>query len=236
MFERFSDDARSAVFLGVEEAELLHHDWVGTEHLVLGLIRERGEAAEAMKLMNIWLEPARAQVANMIVKRDIPPGGGRQFTPRVKRVLSLALREALRLNHDGIATKWIHIGPEHILLGLIREGEGGGIDVLRRLGADLYQLRHKVLFLMGHAEGEAPTDDPAESLVRTATERARRAREVSERLAAAVGDPSVTADDIFFGHFIREERMASLERALKRFEDEQQLKSRRLPGSSEGPA
>jgi ATP-dependent Clp protease ATP-binding subunit ClpC len=118
MFERFTDRARRVVVLAQEEARLLNHNYVGTEHVLLGLIREsQGVAAKALESLGISLEAVRTQVEEIIGQGQMAPTGHIPFTPRAKKVLELSLREAKQLGHD-------YIGTEHILLGLIREGEG----------------------------------------------------------------------------------------------------------------
>jgi ATP-dependent Clp protease ATP-binding subunit ClpC len=139
MFERFTDRARRVLVLAQEEARLLNHNHIGTEHLLLGLIHEHeGIAAQALVQMDISLEAVREKVEETIVLSGGPPIGSPPFTPRAKKVLELSLREALQLGHS-------HIGTEHLLLGLIKEGEGVGAQVLVTLGVDLYQLRQKVI-------------------------------------------------------------------------------------------
>src|SRR4028118_1853590 len=132
MFERFTDRARRVVVLAQEEARLLNHNWIGTEHILLGLIHENdGLAAKVLEQLGISLEAVRAKVQAIIgVGGDEVPSGHIPFTPRSKKVLELSLREALQLGHN-------YIGTEHILLGLIREGEGVGAQVLVNLGAEL---------------------------------------------------------------------------------------------------
>ncbi|MCE2512474.1 MAG: hypothetical protein J4F50_07955 [Acidimicrobiia bacterium] len=148
MFERFTDRARRAVVLAQEEARLLKHTYIGTEHILLGLIHdEEGVAAKALESLDISLESVRGQVEEIIGPGGQEPAGHIPFTPRAKRVLELSLREALKLRHN-------YIGTEHILLGLIREGEGVAAQVLVKLGADLPGVRHQVLALL-EAEGEA---------------------------------------------------------------------------------
>ena len=118
MFERFTDAARHAVVLAQEECRLLNHDHIGTEHILLGLIREQeAMGAKALESMNISLEAVRQQVEEIIGQGQAAPTGHIPFTPRAKKVLELSLREALQLGHN-------YIGTEHILLGLIHEGEG----------------------------------------------------------------------------------------------------------------
>ena len=125
VFERFTDRARRAVVLAQEEARMLNHDYIGTEHLLLGLVRERdGVAGKALASLDISLEAVRRQVEEIIGQGQAAPTGHIPFTPRAKKVLELSLREALQLGHN-------YIGTEHILLGLIREGEGVATQVLK---------------------------------------------------------------------------------------------------------
>jgi ATP-dependent Clp protease ATP-binding subunit ClpA len=142
MFERFTDRARRVVVLAQEEARLLNHNYVGTEHVLLGLIREsQGVAAKALESLGISLEAVRAQVEEIIGQGQMAPTGHIPFTPRAKKVLELSLREAKQLGHN-------YIGTEHILLGLIREGEGVAAQVLVRLGGDLSWVRQQVIQLL----------------------------------------------------------------------------------------
>src|SRR4029453_16227200 len=148
VFERFTDRARRAVVLAQEEARMLNHDYIGTEHLLLGLVRERdGVAGKALASLDISIEAVRRQVEEIIGQGRAAPTGHIPFTPRAKKVLELALREALQLGHN-------YIGTEHILLGLIREGEGVATQVLVQLGANLHDVRETVIQLMsGWTEG-----------------------------------------------------------------------------------
>jgi ATP-dependent Clp protease ATP-binding subunit ClpC len=139
MFERFTDRARRVVVLAQEEARLLNHNYIGTEHILLGLIHEgEGVAAKALQLLEISLEAVRAEVEETIGPGIQTPTGHIPFTPRAKRVLELALGEARQLGHD-------YIGTEHLLLALIREGEGVAAQVLTKLGADLDRVRAEVV-------------------------------------------------------------------------------------------
>ena len=155
MFERFTDRARRVVVLAQEEARLLNHNYIGTEHILLGLIHEgEGVAAKALESLGISLESVRGQVEEIIGQGGNSPSGHIPFTPRAKKVLELSLREALQLGHN-------YIGTEHILLGLIREGEGVAAQVLVKLGADLARVREQVIQLLsayggvsGSAHGE----------------------------------------------------------------------------------
>jgi ATP-dependent Clp protease ATP-binding subunit ClpC len=147
MFERFTDRARRVVVLAQEEARLLNHSYIGTEHILLGLIHEgEGVAAKALESLGISLEAVRAQVEEIIGQGGSSPSGHIPFTPRAKKVLELSLREALQLGHN-------YIGTEHILLGLIREGEGVAAQVLVKLGADLSRVRQQVIQLLSGYQG-----------------------------------------------------------------------------------
>src|SRR5256886_108520 len=155
MFERFTDRARRVVVLAQEEARMLNHNYIGTEHILLGLIHEgEGVAAKALESLGISLEAVRQQVEEIIGQGQQAPSGHIPFTPRAKKVLELSLREALQLGHN-------YIGTEHILLGLIREGEGVAAQVLVKLGADLSRVRQQVIQLLsgyaGSKESGAPT-------------------------------------------------------------------------------
>ena len=159
MFERFTDRARRVVVLAQEEARMLSHNYIGTEHILLGLIHEgEGVAAKALESLDISLEAVRAQVEDIIGQGQQAPSGHIPFTPRAKKVLELSLREALQLGHN-------YIGTEHILLGLIREGEGVAAQVLVKLGADLNRVRQQVIQLVQGFQGkEAETSGaPQES-------------------------------------------------------------------------
>ncbi|MBL3700665.1 ATP-dependent Clp protease ATP-binding subunit [Leucobacter luti] len=149
MFERFTDRARRVVVLAQEEAKMLNHNYIGTEHILLGLIHEgEGVAAKALEQLEISLDAVRAQVTDIIGTGQQPPAGHIPFTPRAKKVLELSLREALQLGHN-------YIGTEHILLGLIREGEGVAAQVLVKLGADLNRVRQTVIQLLsGYQAGK----------------------------------------------------------------------------------
>ncbi|RJL22552.1 ATP-dependent Clp protease ATP-binding subunit [Bailinhaonella thermotolerans] len=150
MFERFTDRARRVVVLAQEEARMLNHNYIGTEHILLGLIHEgEGVAAKALESLGISLEGVRQQVEEIIGQGQSAPSGHIPFTPRAKKVLELSLREALQLGHN-------YIGTEHILLGLIREGEGVAAQVLVKLGADLNRVRQQVIQLLHGYQGKEP--------------------------------------------------------------------------------
>ncbi len=150
MFERFTDRARRVVVLAQEEARMLNHNYIGTEHILLGLIHEgEGVAAKSLESLNISLEAVRSQVEEIIGQGQQAPSGHIPFTPRAKKVLEFSLREALQLGHN-------YIGTEHILLGLIREGEGVAAQVLVKLGADLGRVRQQVIQLLSGYQGKEP--------------------------------------------------------------------------------
>jgi ATP-dependent Clp protease ATP-binding subunit ClpC len=143
MFERFSERARQVVVLAQDEARSLKHNYIGTEHLLLGLFREEeGIAARALESLQITLEEVRAQVARIVGEGDESAGGQIPFTPRAKKVLELSMREALSLGHN-------FIGTEHILLGVARENGGVAARILLDLGADDQKIRDAVLATLG---------------------------------------------------------------------------------------
>jgi ATP-dependent Clp protease ATP-binding subunit ClpC len=157
MFERFTDRARRVIVLAQDEARLLNHNYIGTEHILLGLIHEgEGVAAQALESVGLTLDSVREQVEELVGKGQTPPSGHIPFTPRAKRVLELSLREALQINHS-------YIGTEHVLLGLIREGEGVAVQVLIKMGLDLSRVRNAVMDLMqGNQQGAGTGPQPAE--------------------------------------------------------------------------
>jgi ATP-dependent Clp protease ATP-binding subunit ClpC len=184
MFERFTDRARRVVVLAQEEARMLNHNYIGTEHILLGLIHEgEGVAAKALESLGISLEAVRQQVEEIIGQGQQAPSGHIPFTPRAKKVLELSLREALQLGHN-------YIGTEHILLGLIREGEGVAAQVLVKLGADLNRVRQQVIQLLsgysqpgkeaatagGPAEGTPATSLVLDQFGRNLTQAAREGK------------------------------------------------------------
>jgi ATP-dependent Clp protease ATP-binding subunit ClpA len=147
MFERFTDQARRVVVLAQEEARLLNHNYIGTEHLLLGLLGEtKGMAAKALESLGISPAAVRQQVEVIIGQGRQAPPGHIPFTPRATKVLDLADREARALGHN-------IIGTEHLLLGLIREGDGVAAQVLVKLGADLNQVRQQVIQLLHGSQG-----------------------------------------------------------------------------------
>jgi ATP-dependent Clp protease ATP-binding subunit ClpC len=150
MFERFTDRARRVVVLAQQEARSLDHNYIGTEHILLGLLHEgEGVAAKALESLGISLDAVRQQVEEIIGRGHQAPSGHIPFTPRAKKVLELSLREALQLGHD-------YIGTEHILLGLLREGDGVAVQILVRLGADLNRVRQQVIQLLHGRQEKGP--------------------------------------------------------------------------------
>jgi ATP-dependent Clp protease ATP-binding subunit ClpC len=177
MFERFTDRARRAVVLAQEEARMLNHDYIGTEHILLGLIHEnRGVAARALESLGISLDAVRQQVKEIIGQGQQPPSGHIPFTPRAKKVLELSLREALQLGHS-------YIGTEHILLGLIREGDGVAAQVLVKLGADLNRVRQQVIQLLHGYQGKEPASAGTAAAGASVADLADRLTSLAARLA-----------------------------------------------------
>ena len=187
MFERFTDRARRVVVLAQEEARLLDHNYIGTEHILLGLVREgEGVAARALESLHISLATVRGDIESTVGKGEATPAGHIPFTPRAKKVLELSLREALQLGHN-------YIGTEHILLGLVREGEGVAARVLQKQGADLDRVRQTVIQLLSGYVAEPVAAPGAES--RPSAERAGRAvtpgevRRAQALLSSTKGNP-----------------------------------------------
>jgi ATP-dependent Clp protease ATP-binding subunit ClpC len=154
VFERFTDRARRVVVLAQEEARMLNHNSIGTEHILLGLLAEgQGVAAKALESLGIPLQDVRKQVKEIIGEGRSAPMGHIPFTPRAKKVLELSLREALQLKHN-------YIGTEHVLLGLIRLGEGVGSQVLEKMGADVEAVRKAVVQLLSGYTGTPAEETP----------------------------------------------------------------------------
>ena len=178
MFERFTDRARRVVVRAQEEARLLNHNYIGTEHLLLGVVHDaEGVAARSLRAIGVSLETVRAQVEEIIGHGQSTPTGHIPFTPRAKKVLELSLREALQLGHN-------YIGTEHILLGIIREGEGVAAQVLVKLGADLSRVREQVVQLVG--EEDPPPASGAVSIGRVTESAGPRAAAGVSRLVRVV--------------------------------------------------
>jgi ATP-dependent Clp protease ATP-binding subunit ClpC len=172
VFERFTDRARRVLVLAQEEARLLNHNYIGTEHLLLGLIHEgEGVAAKALESLGISLQAVRTEVEEIIGQGQSAPTGHIPFTPRAKKVLELSLREAKQLGHN-------YIGTEHILLGLIREGEGVAAQVLVKLGAGLDRVRQQVIHVLSGSAAAGMEAGARTRLVRmTVPEELRQAEE-----------------------------------------------------------
>jgi ATP-dependent Clp protease ATP-binding subunit ClpC len=178
MFERFTERARRVVVLAQEEARMLNHNYIGTEHLLLGLIHEgEGVAAKALESLGISLQAVRRQVEEIIGQGQEAPPGHIAFTPRAKKVLELSLREAKELGHN-------YIGTEHILLGLIREGEGVAAQVLVKLGAGLERVRQQVIGLLHGYQGQEPASAGTGEGPGLSDDALARAGSLDRRLAA----------------------------------------------------
>jgi ATP-dependent Clp protease ATP-binding subunit ClpA len=209
MFERFTDRARRVVVLSQEEARLLNHNYIGTEHLLLGLIHEgQGVAAKALESLGIRLEAVRAQVEEIIGRGQEAPSGQIPFTPRAKKVLELSLREALQLGHN-------YMGTEHILLGLIREGEGVAAQVLVKLGADFSRVRQQVIQLLsgsaGDPEAAAGTRPVRMSVPEDLREAEEQLAQVRRQKVAAI-----EAQDFDRAAALRDQELQLLERLAER--------------------
>jgi hypothetical protein len=153
-FDRFTDRARKVLTLAQDEAQRFNHNYIGTEHLLLGLVREgQGVAALALQNMDVDLTKVRSAVEFIIGRGDRPITGEVGLTPRAKRIIELAIDEARRLGHN-------HIGTEHLLLGIIREGEGIAAGVLESLGVNLDKARHEVIRILSRADSVAADDIP----------------------------------------------------------------------------
>ncbi len=206
MFERFTDRARNVVVLAQDEARLLNHNYIGTEHILLGLIHEgEGVAAKALDLLGISLAAVRQQVEEIIGRGQQAPSGHIPFTPRAKKVLELSLREALQLGHN-------YIGTEHILLGLIREGKGVAAQVLVKLGGNLDRVRQQVIAL----EQENPTTEelPPAARRRTVRTQASAAAEAFAHTERENAAQAAKLDEILSRLDSISSRLTAIERAL----------------------
>jgi ATP-dependent Clp protease ATP-binding subunit ClpA len=195
VFERFTDGARRVLVLAQEEAHLLNHSFIGTEHILLGLIHEgEGLAAKALESLGISLEAVRERVEETIGPAGTAPTGSPPFTPRTKKVLELSLREALQLGHN-------YIGTEHMLLGLVREGEGVAAQVLVSMGADLPRVRRQVIQLLSGFGGSEPGEQsPRFDVPEPASVEPRKLVEVGSRCRFEVvraGRSKETAEEVF---------------------------------------
>jgi ATP-dependent Clp protease ATP-binding subunit ClpA len=224
MFERFTDRARRVVVLAQEEARMLNHNYIGTEHILLGLIHEgEGVAAKALESLGISLEAVRQQVEEIIGQGQQAPSGHIPFTPRAKKVLELSLREALQLGHN-------YIGTEHILLGLIREGEGVAAQVLVKLGGDLNRVRQQVIAVLGGSAREEAGESEAGGRPEAAGGGAGMGPEVR-----IVGSPAQMAEILNRLRSI-DTRLAALERHLGLGTAEPDPAAREEPAPGSGPA
>jgi ATP-dependent Clp protease ATP-binding subunit ClpC len=182
MFERFTERARRVVVLAQEEARELDHNYIGTEHLLLGILRDgEGVAVRALDELGVSRPAVREQVVAMVGRGGSTPSGHIPFTARAKKVLELSLREALQLSHN-------HIGTEHILLGILREGDGVAAQVLTGLGADLNRVRAKVLELVPAS--------PVEAMELSGPGRAALSSPVVARIIRRLDDIAVRLDAI----------------------------------------
>lgn len=197
MFDRFSHRARLCLVFAQEEAKYLDHDWVGTEHLLLGLIRVRdGVAAHALEALGVSLGSVRGRVEAMIGRGPSPVSGALRLTPRTKKVLELSLREALRLGHN-------YVGTEHILLSIIREGDGVAARVLDQMGVTFSEAQANIMRLLAagpHSEAGPGADAPSrtfsdvvEGIAAVFDENARLRAEV-DRLRQTLSEHGIDPD------------------------------------------
>jgi ATP-dependent Clp protease ATP-binding subunit ClpC len=187
MFERFTDRARRTVVVAQQEAGRLNHNYIGTEHLLLGLLYEgEGTAAQALGSLGVNLDAARLQVVDIIGTSGSAPTGHIPFTPRAKRVLELSMRESLGLGHN-------YIGTEHLLLGLLSEGEGVAVQVLERLGVTPTGAHDRVLQILGRAPEGGVQSGPA--VMEASTFLSRGAAGVSQ-LAEGRGDQRLGSEHV----------------------------------------
>jgi ATP-dependent Clp protease ATP-binding subunit ClpA len=213
MFERFTDRARRVIVLAQEEARLLNHDYIGTEHLLLGLAHEgQGVAAKALELLGIRLEALRSRVEEIIGQGQQAPSGHIPFTPRAKKVLELSLRESQQLGHN-------YIGTEHLLLGLVREGEGVAAQVLVKLGADQARVRQQVSQLLrGSAGGEEAAEQAGAGTRLVHMTVPEDLREAEEQLAQVrrQKEAAIMAQDFERAAALRDQEVQLLERLAER--------------------
>jgi predicted DNA-binding transcriptional regulator AlpA len=222
LFTRFTDRARRAVVKGQEEARLLQHNYIGTEHLLLGLLSiEEGLAYEVLSMLGVTIDSARHQVEEMIGRGPSVPEGRIPFTPRGKKVLEIALREALQLGHN-------YVGTEHVLLGLIREKEGVACKALEQLGLERGEVRKAVIATMsgyGIAKVDVSSGDE--------TVRCSFCGKTREQVRSLVAGPGVSICNeciALSGEIVEEEakapgadladRLAKLEERLRKLEDD----------------
>jgi ATP-dependent Clp protease ATP-binding subunit ClpA len=213
MFERFTDRARRVIVLAQEEARLLNHNYIGTEHILLGLAHEgQGVAARALESLGIQLQALRSQVEQVIGQGQQAPTGHIPFTPRAKKVLELSLRESQQLGHN-------YIGTEHLLLGLIREGEGVAAQVLVKLGADLSRVRQQVIQLLsGYAGGKEAAEQAGARTRPVHMTVPEDLREAEEQLAELrrQKEAAIMSQDFERAAALRDEERELLERLAER--------------------
>jgi ATP-dependent Clp protease ATP-binding subunit ClpC len=191
MFERFTDRARRVIVLAQEAARERDHNYIGTEHILLGLVgADGGIAVRVLHSMNITSSEIRAKCDGIVARGDEHPTGHIPFTSRTKKVLELSLRESLQFGHN-------YIGTEHLLLAVLREGHGVGAQVLTDLGADLPTMRQHVTDVLADAGGgptgsehPAPSEHLVESLLRRLTSLETRVAALERRLGAGPDDES----------------------------------------------
>jgi len=195
MFERFTERARQVVVLAQEEARTLKHNYIGTEHILLGLLREEeGLAARVLESLDITVERVRAQVVRIVGSGEEVTSGQIPFTPRAKKVLELALREALSLGHN-------YIGTEHILLGLLHEGKGAAALALTSAGVTLEAGRSQVELIIGRGQSEPSGHIPF-------TPRAKKSLELSLREALQLSDNYIGTGHVLLGLIRQGDNMA----------------------------
>jgi ATP-dependent Clp protease ATP-binding subunit ClpA len=196
VFKRFTERARHVVVLAQDEARLLGHNYIGTEHLLLGTLREaEGIGAQALSALSVDIDTMRVLLGEMVGRSESEPSGHLPFTPRAKKVLELSLREALELQDS-------YIGTEHILLGLMREGEGLAVQMLSRQGVDKQSVREKVIELLAGEAGREPEPEPGpprtdlHSRLDQLAQRLDRIESLLNRLLNAQNAPSQTQNPV----------------------------------------
>jgi dihydroneopterin aldolase len=206
MFERFTERARKVVVLAQEEVRHFNHNYLGTEHLLLGLLREdEGVAARALAALDVTVDEVREQVESIVGYGEEGMGAQAPFTPRSKKVLELALRESMQLGHN-------YIGTEHLLLGLVREGEGVAARVLSNLDVDPDKVRQELARMLG-GEPERRLEDESREVVPPEVVRNRmlfRGRVASLQISARVdGRPQTLLVDLDYVYAVRDNEDAS---------------------------
>lgn len=194
MYERYTDRARRVIVLAQDGARHLNHNYIGTEHVLLGIVHEgEGVASRVLESLGLQLESIREQVEEIVGQGEVKPSGYIPFTPRAKKAQEHALREALKLGHN-------YIGTEHLLLGLIREGEGVAFQVLQKCGVTLEQVRTGVIQVLADGVSPAMKDSDASSAQANMPRLGKSAERILKRArreATANGDPEVEWQHIF---------------------------------------